>query len=80
MSHFQVDEYPKDIEKTEVTKLADPKILETLKRRREIYGDIMQNADLEEVEALLLHFNNNVPKVIGVFECLFVELGIQSLQ
>ena len=47
----------------EVAKLADPKILESLQGRRKIYGDIMQNVDLEEVEALLLHFNNDVPKV-----------------
>ena len=75
--YFQV-EYPKDIEKTEVAKLADPKILETLKGRRKIYGDIMQNVDLEEVEALLLHFNNNVPKVIGAIECKVQQKGTRT--
>ena len=78
MSHLQVDEYPKDIEKTEVAQQADPKILETLKRRRKIYGDIMQNVDLEEVEALLLHFNNNVPKVIGAIECRVQQKGTRT--
>ena len=38
----------------------------------------MQNVDLEEVEALLLHFNNNVPKVIGAIECRVQQKGTRT--
>ena len=76
--YFQANEYPDDIKITEVAEQADPKILETLNGRRKIYGDIMQNVNSEEVEALLLHFNNNVPKVIGAIECRVQQKGTRT--
>ena len=39
-----------------------------LKKRQNIYGDITQNASEEELEKLLIHFQNDVPKVIGALE------------
>ena len=46
--------------------------------RRKIYGDIIQNVDLDELEALLRHFNNNVPKVIGAIECKVLQRGTRT--
>ena len=46
----------------------DPLKFENLKKRQNIYGDITQNASEEELEKLLIHFQNDVPKVIGALE------------
>ena len=57
---------------------ADPKVLEKMIARRKVYGDIVQNVDLDELEALLRNFNNNVPKVIGAIERKVLQRGTRT--
>ena len=44
-------------------------------RRRTIYGDIVQNASEEELEELLLKFQNNIPDVIEAIHEKVRKLG-----
>jgi len=47
----------------------DMEIFENLKRRRGVYGDIIQSVETdEELKTLLLRFDNNVPKLINHLE------------
>ena len=46
--------------------LADPVKLENLlQRRQNVYGDILQNIDEDDIEKLLRYFDNNVPSVMA---------------
>ena len=58
--------------------IADPKILGNLLQRRQVYGDIMQNASKEELVLLLRFHNNNVPKVIAALESKIQQKGTRS--
>ena len=58
--------------------IADPKILGNLLQRRQVYGDVMQNASKEELVLLLRFHNNNVPKVIAALESKIQQKGTRS--
>ena len=46
--------------------MADPVKLENLlQRRQNVYGDILQNIDEDDIEKLLRYFDNNVPSVMA---------------
>ncbi len=44
------------------------KIFRNQVKRRKVYGDITQNATEEELEQLLINFDNHVPSVIAALE------------
>ena len=37
-------------------------------KRRKVYGDITQNATEEDLEELMINFDNHVPSVIAALE------------
>ena len=70
--------YPDDLDELDMTgkpEKADRKLLDNLLQRRQVYGDVMQNASIEELEMLLRYHDNNVPKVIAALESKIQQKG-----
>ena len=60
--------YPENVMDFASETLPDKFKLENLIKRQNIYGDITQNATKEELERLLVFFDNDVPKVIAALD------------
>ncbi len=48
-------------------------------KRQKIYGDVAQNATREELEKLLVQFDNHVPDVIKALEYKIREKGVRCV-
>ena len=48
-------------------------------KRQKIYGDVAQNATREELEELLVQFDNHMPSVIKALETKIREKGVRYL-